>query len=215
MEPVEQGISALISGIEADARAEEQRLLTEARAQADEKRQYARQKIESILTEARDKAAVQTESIRRKAVSDVELEIKRRSLQMRDALLRQILDQAEQRFASRIDEPDYATTLTNWIVEAAIGLEADAAQVNASSRERALIDAAMLERVGERVRARAGRQVTLTLSNEPPLKGQGVVLTTMDGRMAFNNQVRTRMLRKQRQIQKQIYDRLFAGRREE
>jgi len=134
---------------------------------------------------------------------------------MRDALVHRIMDRVEERFGSMIDEPDYRTTLTNWVVEAAIGLEADAAQVNASHRERPLIDAAMLQRVAERVRAQTGKQVTLTLSEGPPLKGQGVILTTMDGRMAFNNQVRTRMLRKQREIQKQIYDRLFAGRREE
>jgi vacuolar-type H+-ATPase subunit E/Vma4 len=215
MEPVEQGITALISGIEADARAEEQKLLADARSAAEEKRHYARQKIESILNEARSKADEQAESIRRKTLSAVELEIKRRSLEMRDALVHRIMDRVEERFGSMIDEPDYRTTLTNWVVEAAIGLEADAAQVNASHRERPLIDAAMLQRVAERVRAQTGKQVTLTLSEGPPLKGQGVILTTMDGRMAFNNQVRTRMLRKQREIQKQIYDRLFAGRREE
>lgn len=215
MEPVEQGITALISGIEADAHAEEQKLLEDARRAADEKRHYARQKIESILNDARSKAAEQAESIRRKNLSAVEMEIKHRGLEMRDALVHRIMDRVEERFASMIDEPDYRTTLTNWIVEAAIGLEADAVQVNASHRERPLIDAAMLQRVAERVRAQTGRQVTLTLSERPPLKNQGVVLTTVDGHMAFNNQVRTRMLRKRREIQKQMYDRLFAGRREE
>ena len=62
----------------------------------------------------------------------------------------------------------------------------------------------------------SNRQVKALANNVAvTLKGQGVVLTTMDGRMAFNNQIRTRMLRKQRQIQKQVYDRLFAGDREE
>ncbi len=204
----------MISGIEADARAEAQRLLADARAQAAEKKKYAQQKIETILNEARAKANEQAESIQRKAISAVELEIKRRSLQARDALMHEILDRTAKKLESRIDDPGYKTVLAEWIAEAAIGLDAEAARVNASARERTMIDPAMLEQVQQKVQAQTGKQVTLTLSDAPPLKGQGVILTTMDGRMAFNNQVRTRMLRKQRQMQKLIYDWLYAGRRE-
>jgi vacuolar-type H+-ATPase subunit E/Vma4 len=215
MKPVEQGKAALISGIEADAHAEEQRLLADAQAQAAEKKKYAQQKIESILDEARSKAAEQAESIKRKAISGVELEIKRRNLQVRDSLIQDLMDRVEKRLAATIDEPDYRTVLTNWIVEAAIGLDAEAATVNASQRERPLIDTAMLEQARQAVLSKTGKSVTLTLSDAPPLKGQGVVLTSHDGRMAFNNQVRTRMLRKQRQMHKLIYDGLFASPREE
>lgn len=215
MQPVEQEKTALISGIEADARAEEQRLLADARAQAAEKKNYAQQKIDAILNEAKSKAAEQAETIQRKAISGVELEIKRRSLQARDSLMQDIMDRVAKKLESTIDSPGYETVLTDWIVEAIIGLGADAAQVNASQRERHLIDRAMLERAREKARSQTGKQVTLTLTDAPPLKGQGVTLTTMDGRMAFNNQVRTRMLRKQRQMQKLIYDWLFAGHREE
>lgn len=215
MKPVEQGKAALIFGIEADARAEEQRLLADARAQAAEKKKYAQQKIDSILDEARSKAAEQAESIKRKAISGVELEIKRRSLQVRDSLIQNITDRVEKRLSAMIDGPDYRTVLTNWIVEAAIGLDAEAATVNASQRERPLIDTAMLDQARQAVLSKTGKSVTLTLSDAPPLKGQGVVLTSRDGRMAFNNQVRTRMLRKQRQMHRLIYDGLFASPREE
>ncbi len=215
MKPVEQGKAALISGIEADARAEEQRLLADAQAQAAEKKKYAQQRIDSILDEARSKAAEQVESIKRKAISGVELEIKRRSLQVRDSLIQDLTDRVEQRLAAMIDGPDYRTVLTNWIVEAAIGLDAEAATVNASQRERPLIDTAMLEQARQAVLSKTGKHVTLTLSDAPPLKGQGVVLTSHDGRMAFNNQVRTRMLRKQRQMHRLIYDGLFESPREE
>ncbi len=214
MPPVEQGKEALISGIEADARAEEQRLVADARTQAAEKKKYALQKIDAILKEARSKGHAQAESIQRKAISSVELEIKRRSLQARDTLMHEILEKVAEKLESTIDDPGYKTVLADWIAEAALGLDADAAQVNASARERAMIDPTMLEQVQQKVQAQAGKQVTLVLSDAPPLKDQGVILTTMDGRMAFNNQVRTRMLRKQRQMQKLIYDRLYAGRRE-
>ncbi len=134
---------------------------------------------------------------------------------MRDALIQDLMDRVEKRLAAMIDGPDYRTVLTSWIVEAAIGLDAETATVNASERERPLIDAAMLDQARQAVLSKTGKHVTLTLSDAPPLKGQGVVLTSRDGRMAFNNQVRTRMLRKQRQMRRLIYDGLFASPREE
>jgi vacuolar-type H+-ATPase subunit E/Vma4 len=134
---------------------------------------------------------------------------------VRDSLMHEITELVENKLETMIDDPDYPAVLTNWIVEAAIGLDADAATVNASQRERPMIDQAMLERVRNKIQSQTGKQVTLTLSDAPPLKGQGVILTTMDGRMAFNNQVRTRMLRKQRQTQKLIYDAVFTEHREE
>jgi vacuolar-type H+-ATPase subunit E/Vma4 len=57
--------------------------------------------------------------------------------------------------------------------------------------------------------------MTLTLSDTPPLKSQGVVLTAADGRTAFNNQVKTRMLRKQREIRMLIYNALFTDKQKE
>lgn len=215
MEPAEQGKAALISGIEADAHTEEQRLLADAQAQVVEKKKFAQQKIDSILKEARSKGNEQAESIKRKAISGAELEIKRRALQVRDSLMHEITELVEKKLETMIDDPDYPAVLTSWIVEAAIGLDADAATVNASQRERPMIDQAMLERVQSKIQSQTGKQVTLTLSDAPPLKGQGVILTTTDGRMAFNNQVRTRMLRKQRQTQKLIYDAVFTEHREE
>ena len=215
MEPTEQGKTALISGIEADARSEEERLMKEAEDQAAEKVKYARKKAESLLNEAQEKATAQGEAIKQKALSEVEREIKRRVLHMRDTLVQDIVAQARKHLETLIDDPDYRKILADWITEAAIGLDADAARVNASARELPLIDEPLLERVRQRVQAETGKPVTLTVSDAGPLESQGVVLTTMDGRMAFNNQVITRISRKRRDIQTLIYNAAFAGSQEE
>jgi len=215
MEPTEQGKSALISGIEADARAEEQRLIKEAEDQAAEKTKYARKKADSLLGEARDKATAQGDAIKHKAASEVEREIKRRVLHMRDTLMQEIVAQARERLRSMIAGPDYRAILADWLTEAAIGLGSDAAQVNASVAERPLIDETLLNEVTQRVTAQIGTAVALTVSEAGPLESQGVVLTTMDGRMAFNNQVITRISRKRREIQMLIYDAALAGSQEE
>jgi vacuolar-type H+-ATPase subunit E/Vma4 len=125
------------------------------------------------------------------------------------------MGRVEGKLDSMIGDWHYRSVLIDWITEGAIGLEAESAQINASESERALIDDEMLSEARARIGEHTGRQVTLTLSDSQPLKLQGVVLTAADGRTAFNNQIKTRILRSQRKIQALIYDTLFAGNREE
>ncbi len=201
----------MIAGIEADARKEEDQVLAEAQTVAAEKKKYAEKKVESILNEAREKAKAEAETIKRKVVSGVELEIKRRSLGVRDKLMKDIMAKVEARCASMIDTPEYRSVLVNWIAEAGIGLQAEAATVNASEAELKLIDAPLLAEARDKIKAKTGQSMMLTMTDAEPLITQGVVLTTTDGRVAFNNQVRTRIARKQRQIQMLIYNAVFAG----
>jgi len=210
MDSVEKEKAALILGIETDARAEAGKIIEEAEKKAAEKRVYAEKKLESMLDGARQKAAEQAEAAKKKIISGAELEAKRRSMHVRDAAIRDILDLAEKKLYTMNDNADYRSVLASWITEAAIGLDAESAQVNASEKERPLINDQLLSAVVDRIRARSGRQVKLTLSAGLPLKSQGVVVTAADGRTAFNNQVKTRMLRKQREIRAVIYDALFG-----
>lgn len=210
MESVEREKAALISGIEADARAEEQKIMEEAQVQAAEKREHAEKKIASLLEEARAKAQEQADAVRKKIIATAEREVKRRSMRARYDIMRDVMDRVEKRLRSMIAEDNYRSTLLGWLVEAAVGLDAEAAVVNASADERKLIDDRMLSEAKERLRNQTGKDVALTLSDGQPLKSQGVVLTAANGRTAFNNQVRTRMLRNKREIQMLIYNALFT-----
>jgi vacuolar-type H+-ATPase subunit E/Vma4 len=215
MESLEKEKAELILGIETDARTEEEKITGEAENQVAEKRKYAEKKIESILNEAREKAQEQAEAVKKKMISSVELEVKRRSMLVRDAVMQNIMNRVEKKLESITGDTNYRSVLTNWITEAAVGLDAETAQVNASEKERTLIDDKLLSEVKGRIHTQTGREVTLTLSDTPPLKSQGVVLTAADGRTAFNNQVKTRMLRKQREIRMLIYNALFTDKQKE
>jgi vacuolar-type H+-ATPase subunit E/Vma4 len=215
MESVEKEKAALISGIEADARAEEEKIIKEAQTQAAEKKKYAEKKIEFMLDEARARAKEQAEAAKKQIISLADREVKRRSMHIQDTVMQDIMDRVEKRLASMIGDENYRSVLIDWLAEAAVGLGAESAVVNASEQERALIDDRLLSEVKVLVRRRAGREVQLTLSDAEPLKSQGVVLTAADGRTAFNNQVKTRMLRYKRQIQMMIHDTLFADDKKE
>lgn len=215
MEPVEREKAELIAGIEEDARIEEEKILQDAETQAAEKRKYAQKKIESLLNEAEEKAREQAEIVKKKIISGVELEVKRRSMRTQDSIVRDIMTRVEKKFESMVDDPNYRDVLIDWMTEAAIGLDAESAEVNASEKERRKINPELLSDVGRKVHKLTSKQVTLTLSDAQPLKSQGVVLTAADGRTAFNNQVKTRMLRRQRDIRAKVYDALFSKNRKE
>ena len=215
MESVEKGKAALISGIEADARAEEQEIIKEAQKQVSEKRKYSEKRIESLLNDALKEAEKQAEAVKNKVICGVELEVKRCSLRSRDSAMQEILNRVEKKLNSMASDANYRSVLISWITEAAIGLDVESAEINASEKERLLVDDQLLSEVKEKIHTHSGRQVALRLSDAQPLKSRGVVLTAADGCTAFNNQVKTRMLRNQREIQMLIYKALFADNRKE
>ena len=215
MESAEKGKAELISGIESDARIEEEEIIKEAEKQAAEKRKYSEKKIEALLNDARSEAQKQTEAVMRKMLSAVDLELKRHSMSVRSALIQDIMNRVENKLASMTGEEKYRSVLINWIAEAFIGLGAEAAQINASEKERALINDPLLSEVKEKIHKQTNKQAQLKLSDAEPLKSQGVVLTAADGRTAFNNQVKTRMLRNQSEIRTLIYNAVLADNRKE
>lgn len=215
MESVGKEKAALISGIETDARAEEEKIIKEAEIQAAEKRKYSEKKVESLLNDARKKAEEQAETAKEKIISAAEREVTRRSMRVRDAVMQDIMDRAEKKLSSMTSNENYRSVLVNWITEAAVGLGAESARINASEEERALINDQLLSEIARKIQKQTGRQTSLTLSDAKPLQSQGIVLTAADGRTAFNNQVRTRMLRKQREIRMLIYNTLFTDNKKE
>ena len=215
MESMEKGKEALISSIEADATAEEEKILKAVYTQVEEKKKYAEKKVASILDAARKKAEEQAGILKNKSLSAVELEIKRHALHSQQTLVLDIMEQVSERLTAMIDEKAYRDVLIDWITEAALGLGEDEATINASAKERPLITKNLLAGIKQKIQTQAGREMTLVLSDDPPLSSQGVALTTVDGRIAFNNQVKTRIRMNQNQINKQIYNTLFSGNEEE
>jgi len=210
MEKFEQGKSELISGIEKDAKKRAEEIIAEARKRAEEKLRFAKQKVKSILDEAEARAKEQSESVMKRVLGGMSLEAKRRSMKLRDSALQAVITRATEKLGDLVQKPEYRNVLRDWIVEAAIGLGTDKAVIHTSKAERKLIDSKLIRAAENMVKKITGRPVSLSLSDNPPLAGQGVLLSSSDGKTAFNNQVSTRLLRKQRDIQIQVYKLLFG-----
>jgi vacuolar-type H+-ATPase subunit E/Vma4 len=182
----------------------------EAEKTAAERREAAARQAGEILGEARRKSAEQAAGVKRQAASAAKMQTKRIALRVRERAARQVLEQARLRLERLIGEPEYRQVLLGWIVEAAIGLGLPEATVNASAPELPLLEEGLLVEAQRRVRELTGREVRLTRAGGDPLAGQGVVLVGRGGRLAYNNQVSTRLLRRQSEIRKMIYDGLWT-----
>ncbi|MGQ9616071.1 MAG: V-type ATP synthase subunit E [Spirochaetota bacterium] len=206
-----EGKNALISGIEEEASGEAERIISEAKKYAQERLADAKRQVQSIIEEAQRKAEAQSSIARSRVLAGLKTEIKRRSMRIQESIVQEVIEKAKSEIRAMSSEPNYKDVLEKWIVEAAIGLGADSAVVNASAGERALIDRVLLGSAEKRVKELTGREVKLMLSTAQPLSRQGVVLTAADGKTAYNNQVETRFLRFHPRIRRLIYDKLFGA----
>jgi vacuolar-type H+-ATPase subunit E/Vma4 len=227
-ESAEKGKHELISGIETDAEQEAQRILSQAEKEAAENKAGVESQVQRILREAAEKARAQAEAAARKILSGVEVEVRRKFLQGQYRVLSEVVEKvrAQMRELAKkgeFRESDgravaYREVLKNWIVEAMIGLGSERAEVSASVLDLPYIDEKLLSEAAERVREITGRSVKLGVAGAAgegiggalaASAAQGVVLTDGERRIAFNNQVDTRLLRKERRIHALIYDALF------
>ena len=204
-------MEALVSGIEQEAQQEADKVIAGAQKEAERKILYAERQVESILNEAAERAEAQAEKIRQQALSGVAVEAKRRSMNIQEDMHREVLRRAVSRLEMLTDTDGYRVVLLGYIVEAAVGLDVSAARVNATENERKMITKALLGEAERKVKKITGKNVRLTLSGEPPLRKQGVVLTSEDNRTAYDNRIDTRLMRKAVEIRQYIHERLFAS----
>ncbi len=209
MESMKNGKDALISSIKTDASTQEKAIIQDAQTLVAEKEKYAGQRIATILEDARKEADERSREIQAKVESETQLELKRRSLHARKKVIDEILKRVENRFTDMLSQKQYEDILLGWITEAAIGLDVDSAVINASADERVLINSKLIGRAVKKIQEVTDKTVALELSNGPALIRQGIVLTSTDGRMAYNCQVLSRISRKERAINKMIYDAIF------
>jgi len=209
LEKIGEGKEKLIRGIEKDANEEVKRIIADAKRVANERISASTKQAKSIIANAQKKAVEQSELLKKKILSGINMEVKRKSMKIRDKVLNDLIDQAKIRLNKMIYKPEYLNILIDWIVEAGIGLGKEKAFVNASKEEIQMLDENLLHQAEDKIMKATGKIIELKKSEEHPLKSQGVVVISDDGKVAFNNMVSTRILRRQTEIRNIVYKSLF------
>ena len=189
-------------------------IITDAKAKAEAIEAKAGKEAEDIISEAEEKA--RHDAAAEKRVYELRLEqiglreesarknIDRLSeLRSLDAAYTQVMDEVSRRLDEEMRKPSFRDVLSDWIAEAAIGLDRREARVAYS--QKTPVDEDMLRSAEEKVRKAVGAEVSLSLDSEM-LSAPGVVVTSIDGKVSYNNQLDVRMRRYSRDIRRIVQE---------
>jgi len=205
-----RGADSIIQGIQQEAQQEADKLIEQAEKSASDRRKSWEKQAERIMQEAGQEAEERAEEIWKAGQSRLAVELKKRRLQLHEQAVNEVINQALSDIEKMIGSEAYTAVLEDLITEAALGIRADKAVVLSSAKEASLITDTMLKTVRERVKETSGRDIRLTFSSDEPLSGQGIMLKSEDGSVAFSNQIRVRLLRYQSEIRHLIYRKLLS-----
>jgi len=155
----------------------------------------ARSAAEKIHAEKIRKAQAEAEAIRRRILSGVHLEMKKRTLSAREEAVRRMLGMVREKMEAFRRSEAYDPFLKQWVAEGALALDSEDIIVTAGGVEKTRLEKDALSRIAENLN-RNGKAVRLTLSKDTLPEG-GVVLDTSDGRTRFDNSFSARLRRTQ------------------
>ncbi len=207
----QQGGESIIQGILQEARDEAARITAQAEKSAAQREKSWSITAKRLQAEAEKEAAEKHEEIIRTGESRLKIEEKKRRLQLSEQAAEEVLNEALRSAETMVKTKEYRQVLENLITEAALGIQTDQAAVSSSVREIPLITEDLLQAAENRVRQLSGRSIKLVPAEGQPRPGQGVLLTSLDGTVAFSNQIRIRLLRYQSEIRRLIYRKLLSA----
>lgn len=170
-------------------------IMEQAEKEAERILDQARSEAEKIQSEMLRKAEKQAESIRKRILSGVHLEIKKQNLQAREEMLSQLFQLVQEKLERFRKSPKYASALENMIIEGALALGSEKPELVVGDVEKKLLSKQMLIKI-EKHLAKEGLKVQLSLSDQKLNEG-GVVVISSDGRARFDNRFSARIRRNQ------------------
>lgn len=197
--------SELIAKILETAQRESREIIEEADRTIAERRTSLEQRVRRIEKDARQRLEQESSEIRRRAETAVALAESRAELRRENRLLQIVESRTVAKIAAMRDDPEYASVLQGWLVEAATGLGAEHARVTCPDADREIVHR-VLDEAREVVEREHGLAVKLELDQETTVGGQGVVLTSVPRRTAFSNTVADRMRRHRSDIRRIVYE---------
>ena len=173
---------------EEDARVQAAKLLEEAHLRSAEELSAEQKAFQLKLKQVELRLQANMASIKRKA-----------SLRQIDESYLSVMRTIRDRMQCKTIEP----YLSSWIAEAALGLDLKEAKV--SSSKQCPVTEKHLKEATQLVKKLTGSEVVLSLDPKP-IRSLGVVLSSLDDKVSFNNQVEIRLRRFDRVIRTMIQE---------
>ena len=193
----------LIHGILEDARKKAEEIVSKAEKDAAAVISEGEKRAEKEKSSAEKSYALRLEQIRLREESAKRNIDRLSELKNLDSSYKEIMAEVRSRIERRIGEPDFSKVLVDWIAEAAIGLDRKEAKVAFSIKTPVTED--MLRSAEKKVYDLTGAEVHLTI-DPVRISGEGVMLSSIDGKVSYNNQLEVRIRRYQRDIKRIVQE---------
>jgi V/A-type H+-transporting ATPase subunit E len=180
------------------AESETGQILAAAKEKGDLIRKKAHQDAEDVKSQLLDQAKREADRLRSQAVATTQLKARTMLLEAREKLFSQVFESAEEKLVSVQQWNDYEATVRKLILEAAMQLESKSIKIRADKFTAALITEKMLSEIGKEF----GGKISLA---EPLEKGTGIIASTEDGHLTFDNTLETRLAHLESELRAPVY----------
>jgi V/A-type H+/Na+-transporting ATPase subunit E len=178
--PLYDQVELLCQAINTQAQGEVETINAQARAEADRRLSEAEARHQEALARTRAEVEAQARLAARSRIDRAELEGKRQVAQIKETILNEVFEQTRARLLAFRETPGYRDWLRATLLAALQQLEGEQFQVRANPEEESWLTPDLLEEVAQ---ARACR---LDLAADPDLPPGGFVVVRADGRVRFD-----------------------------
>jgi len=203
------GSSQFLDNLLEDVEKQVRHLIEEAEKRAESKSRQTDEQIEKLYAQAEIRKKEEQEKADRRHRQNLKVALRREELRIRENWNKRLLDQAEEKVLEIRKTDAYSWVLKDWVLEAVLGLSVAEVEINGAPRERELLTPEFLSEQEKELLKKWNLKVKIHLADDKALSLPGIMVKEKQGRLVFNNQLKTRILRKQSELRQRIYHRLF------
>ena len=185
-------LSELLRGIEAEADATIAKVEAGAEEYAAKKIKEAQNKANALISESMDIGKTKADAIIAVSKAKIAREQGKITLEEEEQYIRRALEAVALYGTKAHLVPNYQDRVFAWVCEAAIGLSVEEAKIDAAETERVIMSSDFLQRAETAIAKLSGTITRLKLSDSKPIADHGVILSTPDGRIRYDNRIATR-----------------------
>ena len=195
--------NALIDGIISEARKKAEKIIDDAAREAGRIMEDAHEEAERKKEAEKRAADVRLGAIRLKEESAKRSIDRLTELKMMDYSYSVVMERVGKEFETLAKEGKLRDSIVSWIAEAAIGLDKSSAVVSSSVLYP--VDDSMLRDAERLVKAKTGASLSLS-HDERKTNELGVIASSIDGKISYNNLLSTRIRRLMKEIRKIVQE---------
>lgn len=189
--------------IVADAEETAKRILQDAEKTIAVKNDSAREEMAKWEAFFADKTEQEKRRIEKNSRNNLEMENRREELTLREQIISESIQKAMTKVKEFAQTPEYQKVLRHLLTEAVYGIGKTDLVVSISALEAPIITQSLLDQWGEELSKEIGATIRLELASLR-LRKQGISVSDREGRMVYDNQFETRLIRYQSPIRKAV-----------